>query len=77
MITYKGRLDAEQTYEHGDIVLDENGSTLIYVVTDNGAWFEAISGVDDSHSTRTHPTTCKCCGAVLTSWKCEYCGAEY
>jgi len=24
-----------------------------------------------------HPTVCKCCGAILKSNVCEYCGAEY
>ena len=33
----------------------------------------------DKHKTNnyTKPTNCKNCGAVLTSYKCEYCGTEY
>lgn len=38
---------------------------------------EVQSYVEKTGSCNKHPTNCKNCGAVLTSYKCEYCDTEY
>ena len=78
-ITYRGIFDEEQEYKLGDVILNCDGNALIYVTDETTARWEPLYTTDISapEPIRTHPTNCKCCGAILTSWKCEYCGAEY
>ena len=73
---YMGNFNPEESYEVGDLVIDESGSTLMYVSDGDKMWFESLH-CTNNQPPRSHPVNCKCCGAILHSWKCEYCGAEY
>ena len=44
-------------------------------INENKEYVKIQSCVSSYH--RDRPTNCKNCGAVLTSYKCEYCGTEY
>ena len=58
----------------GDIVflMDTNEC---YVANKNQEYVKLQCHEQNYH--RTRPTNCKNCGAVLTSYKCEYCDTEY
>lgn len=58
----------------GDIlfVMDTNE---LYVANKNKEYIK-IQCYEQNHN-RVRPTNCKNCGAVLTSYKCEYCDTEY
>ena len=58
----------------GDIVFVRNTNEL-YVANKNKEYVKIQSNELSNHGDR--PTNCKNCGAVLTSYKCEYCGTEY
>ena len=58
----------------GDIVFVMNTNEL-YVVNKNKEYVKIQSNELSHH--RDRPTNCKNCGAVLTSYKCEYCDTEY
>ena len=59
--------------KHGDIVV-YNDETYLFT----NKWEPLV--IDDSTqplSRSSHPLHCECCGALMNSYKCEYCGAEY
>ena len=58
----------------GDIafVMDTND---IYVANMNEEYVKIQTHKPSYY--RPRPTNCKNCGAVLTSYKCEYCDTEY
>ena len=82
-LTYLGEYDPKKNYKHGDVVIDENGHTMVY--TGNG--FDLICNDDstgatvDAPSIKMVPQSCICCGAPLVKKfgevKCEYCGTSY
>ena len=45
-------------------------------VYDGDKW-QSIGPIESTVPENNYPTHCKCCGAPLHSWKCEYCGVEY
>ena len=46
-----------------------------YIANKNKEYVKIQSNASSYH--RDRPTNCKNCGAVLTSYKCEYCDTEY
>ena len=58
--------------KYGDVVFKRtNKANEVIEVVDG----KADNKLPTMHTPR--PTNCKNCGAVLTSYKCEYCGTEY
>lgn len=58
----------------GDVVFTMDTNEL-YISNKNNEYVKIQSVASSYH--RDRPTNCKNCGAVLTSYKCEYCGTEY
>lgn len=58
----------------GDIVFVMDTNEL-YVANKNKEYVKMQSNALNYH--RDRPANCKNCGAVLTSYKCEYCDTEY
>jgi hypothetical protein len=65
-------------YNAGSIFLTSD-TNKVYVLNQANEVIEVVNTDSNSksHITHTKPTNCKNCGAVLTSYKCEYCGTEY
>ena len=77
-----GSFSADTQYSVGDICR-KNGEICIYcgneiweVLTD---YIEMGGNYQINHmlNDMKHPANCKCCGAILKSNICEYCGAKY
>lgn len=73
-LQFKGTYDPSANYEVGDIVKKGNDT---FVKVSSGEWETLYDSNPSFHNVQSHPVRCECCGAVLTSWKCEYCGADY
>ena len=63
----------ENDFKAGDIVVTMDTNDL-YTINEI---LEYVKIHSESSCNRDRPTNCKNCGAVLTSYKCEYCGTEY
>ena len=66
-------------YAAGSILLTSD-TNQVYVLNKANEVIEIVNAENNNkphivHSKR--PTNCKNCGAVLTSYKCEYCDTEY
>lgn len=81
-LNYIGHFSNDTQYSIGDICI-KNDELMLY--RGDEIWVK-ISNIGmggnyvNNHMLRTlstHPTHCKCCGAILKSNTCEYCGAEY
>lgn len=63
----------------GSILLTSD-TNQVYVLNKANEIIEVVT-TKENHSPRIEhsqkPTNCINCGAVLTSYKCEYCGTEY
>lgn len=72
-------IDKNKEYSLGDVIYSK-ADRGTYVYTDNGK-FELLGYDDDINSStvkmKPHPTNCINCGAVLTDYKCKYCGTEH
>ena len=66
------RYDLPKRGKIGDVCL-VNGCVYVY----DGTKWQDISMPVNEVTYIKHPTHCKCCGAILKSNICEYCGAEY
>lgn len=66
-------------YNAGSIFITSD-TNKVYVLNKANEVIEVVDGKADNKLPTMHtprPTNCKNCGAVLTSYKCEYCGTEY
>lgn len=87
-LKWVGHFSNDRQYAIGDVCEKDDGMYLYY---GDDTWGKLTDYVDmggnyvnnhyaNNHMLRTlntHPTHCKCCGAVLKSNICEYCGAKY
>lgn len=73
-------IDKNAEFSVGDIMYSE-ANQAPYVYTDNCEFVRLESTCNDDTDSalkmRPHPTNCVNCGAVLTDYKCKYCGTEY
>ena len=72
-------IDKNRVFSVGDVIYDKvNRGTYVY--TDNGEFVKLCASENDTNSApkmKPHPTNCVNCGAVLTDYKCKYCGTEH
>lgn len=71
-------IDKGKEYSVGDVIYSKvDQGTYLYT----GNKFERLESCNDTNSStlkmKPHPTNCVNCGAVLTDYKCKYCGTEH
>lgn len=74
VLIYKGEIDlSKNNYTVGDVTYfpDSEG----YGIYTNEGWDMIYT--EPIKYKEMLPKICKCCGAPLKGWKCEYCEVEY